>query len=105
MNLKNYMEDLVERTLAQTLSRFDDACACDRCKLDMMAHALNNLPARYVVAERGLTHFNLDAASAQFGSDVLYAVTAAIRLIALRPRHAQQNVGNRLLEEGEENPG
>ncbi len=99
MMLKNHMEILVERALVEALPRFPDTCGCERCRLDMMAHALNNLPARYVVAERGLTHFNLEATSAQFASDVLYAVSDAIRLIGMRPRHAKFNVGNRLLED------
>ena len=99
MKLNNYMETLVERMLDVSLPKFEDVCGCERCRLDMMAHALNNLPARYIVAERGLTHVNLEAASAQFGSDVLYAVSSAIQLIGMRPRHAKYNVGNRLIEE------
>ena len=97
--LRNFMETLVERALTETLPRFPDVCRCERCRLDMMAHALNNLPARYVVAERGLTHLNLEAESAQFASDVLYAVAAAVRLIGMRPRHARFNAGDRLLDE------
>lgn len=97
--LQNYMEVLVEETLGKIVSEYPKACICERCKLDMMALALNNLPPRYIVAERGLTHINLEATSAQFNSDVLYAVTRAIELIGMRPRHAQFNVGNRLLDD------
>ncbi len=99
MNLKNYMETLVEDALDKGLATYPETCRCERCRLDMMALALNNLPARYIVAERGLTHVNLEAATAQFSSDVLYAVNQAIQLIGMRPRHANFNVGNRLLEE------
>ncbi len=99
MKLKNYMENLVDDALAKILPTIPDACGCDRCKLDMMALALNNLPPRYIVAERGLTRVTLEAATAQFESDVLYAVNQAIQLIAMRPRHANFNVGNRLLED------
>ena len=97
--LRSYMEVLVENNLDTVLAEFPDACRCERCRLDMMAHALNNLPPRYVVAERGLTHFRLEETTAQFGSDVLYAISSAVRLIAMRPRHAKEDVGNRLLDD------
>lgn len=99
MKLKNYMETLVEESLESVLAGYPEVCGCERCRLDMMALALNNLPPRYIVAERGLTHVNLQAANAQFSSDVLYAVNQAILLISMRPRHANYNVGNRLLDE------
>lgn len=99
MKLKNYMETLVEEALDKGMTSYPDVCKCQRCRLDMMALALNNLPPRYIVAERGLTHVNLEAATAQFSSDVLYAVNQAISLIGMRPRHANFNVGNRLLDD------
>jgi competence protein ComFB len=93
------MEALVADELDRALPEFAQYCHCERCRLDMMAFALNNLPPRYIVADRGLTHVNLEATSAQFSSDVLYAVGKAIQLIGMRPRHANYNVGNRLLED------
>ena len=41
--LKNYVEELVSNTLDK-LSKEGDFCTCPRCRLDIMAYALNHIP-------------------------------------------------------------
>lgn len=95
------MELLVRGALADSLSKADGVCRCDRCRLDMMAHALNNLPPRYIVSTRGNTRAYLDSLQGQNQVDVLLAVNNAIQAIGQRPRHEQDrdNGGNALLVE------
>ncbi len=47
----NIMESLVVKYLDQVIKRFN-SCSCDRCKCDIAAYALNNLPPKYVVADK-----------------------------------------------------
>lgn len=45
----NIMEHLIPKYIDQAIRRFN-ACSCDRCRCDVAAQALNNLPPKYVVA-------------------------------------------------------
>ncbi|MBO9542373.1 late competence development ComFB family protein [bacterium] len=87
--LRNLMEDQVEAVLSELLLRSPSACACDRCRIDMMAFALNNLPPRYVVDESGALGGYLEATTASLRADVEYCVSWAIQMISARPRHAR----------------
>ncbi|HEY9900590.1 MAG TPA: late competence development ComFB family protein [Pantanalinema sp.] len=89
MKLHNVMEDQVEAALAELIVRSPDACACDRCRVDMMAFALNNLPPRYIVDESGAMNGYLEATAASLRADVEYCVSWAIQMISARPRHAR----------------
>jgi len=93
MQLRNVMEDLVESALAETLPRHPDVCGCDRCRIDMKAFALNNLPPRYVVDEPGTVHQHLETITLPLRGDVLYSVQWAVRMVGARPRHPQSLAG------------
>lgn len=87
MELRNLMEAEVDEILSILLEGRDDLCLCDRCVLDMKSYALNRLPARYIVSERGLTHKILDTVrEAQTKADVVQVVAEAIRTVGRRPR-------------------
>lgn len=45
----NVMENLVPKYIDQAIRRFN-TCSCDRCRCDIAAHALNNLPPKYTVS-------------------------------------------------------
>jgi competence protein ComFB len=83
------MEDQVEATLNELIARSPNVCACDRCRIDMMAFALNNLPPRYVVDESGAMGGYLEAMAASLRADVEYCVSWAIQMISARPRHTR----------------
>lgn len=95
MEVRNVMEDLVETTLADALARTQDVCACERCRCDMRAFALNNLPPRYIVDEPAAVHAYLEAITHSLRADVVYSVHWAVQMVGTRPRHAQSLAGRR----------
>jgi len=50
--LRNYTEEMVRDYVELQLPK-EDICDCGRCKLDVIAHMLNNLPASYGITHRG----------------------------------------------------
>jgi len=85
--LKNYMEDIARRNLEQQLSEREDICKCDRCRLDMLAYALNHLAPKYVVSHRGHIFTRLQEMEAQFNTDVTMEVYKTIELVHKNTRH------------------
>jgi len=89
--LRNYMEEVVNRTLEEILSPRDDVCKCERCKLDIMALALNHLPPKYVVTDMGYIYTKVNELESQFKADVTVAVTNALKIIRKNPRHEEES--------------
>lgn len=81
------MEDVVEDELELLLKERDDVCKCQKCKLDMMVYALNRLPARYVITNRGRLYTKLREQEIQFRADVVKELTKAIIYISKNPEH------------------
>jgi len=86
---KNYMEGIAKRNLEEQLSNRDDLCKCERCKLDMLAYAMNHLPSKYVVSDRGHIYTKLQEMEVQFNTDVTREVLKAIELIKQNKRHSK----------------
>ena len=87
LEFKNYMEDLVQAKMPDVLKTMKDICLCDRCRLDILAHALNNSPPKYVVSPRGTMYAKLSVLQGQFEVDVVRAITDAAMIIGNNPRH------------------
>ncbi len=87
MKIKNYLEEVVNEQIDKILFDRKDICKCEQCRLDMLTHALNHLPPKYVVSQRGHIHTKLDELSIQFQADIIREILKAIRIIAKRPRH------------------
>ncbi|MCM8826210.1 MAG: late competence development ComFB family protein [Candidatus Omnitrophica bacterium] len=87
MELHNYMEEVVKECLDEGLSSREDVCKCDRCKLDMLAWALNRLSPRYIVTNEGRVYTKLQEINIQSRVDVIREVTKAIEHIKNNPRH------------------
>ncbi|RJP33140.1 MAG: competence protein ComFB [Actinobacteria bacterium] len=85
------MEEVVNRTLEEILSPRDDVCKCERCKLDIMALALNHLPPKYVVTDMGYIYTKVNELESQFKADVTVAVTNALKIIRKNPRHEEES--------------
>ncbi|KXH84027.1 late competence development ComFB family protein [Sporosarcina sp. HYO08] len=49
MAIKNVMEIIVRDVLLGNKQELKLTCSCNRCLDDIMAHALNHLPPRYIV--------------------------------------------------------
>lgn len=85
-HIKNYMEDIVYSQIKEVLSDIN-MCACDKCVMDVAAIALNDLPPKYIVTEKGELYTKLNTLGQQFEVDVISAITKAAVLVKRRPRH------------------
>ena len=88
MEIKNHMENLVWENLDSVLASHPKACKCEKCRYDIAALALNFLPPRYVVTERGQTYARIKSLEQQFNVDIVTAITHAIQIVNARPHHA-----------------
>lgn len=87
MEISNYMERIVTENLEWLLAEKEDICKCYKCKLDMMIWALNRLPPKYVVTEKGRMYTKLKEQEIQFKVDVVKELTKAIMRVSRNPRH------------------
>ncbi len=86
--LVNKMEEAVKQMTDQLLAgQNKDICSCQRCRLDILALALNSLPPKYVVTNIGNAVTNVDLSSSQWTANVTMAVCKAIETVKSRPRH------------------
>lgn len=84
--IKNYMEEIVYNQMKEILTDIN-MCKCEKCLMDVAAIALNDLPPKYIVTEKGELYSKINALSQQFEVDVVSAVTKAAILVKRRPRH------------------
>lgn len=87
MKLFNYMEDIAANELEGLLEDTKDICKCQKCKLDILAWALNRLPPKYIVSEKGRVFTKLTEQNVQFQVDVIRELTKAILYISKKPQH------------------
>lgn len=88
MKIQNYMEEVVADELELLLAERTDVCKCQKCKFDMQVFALNRLPPKYVVTDRGRMYTKLKEQEIQFRTDVVKELTKAIDMIRANPQHA-----------------
>lgn len=86
MILKNYTEVLVEDVMKDLISNYPEICKCQKCQLDMMAVALNNLPAQYIVSEDNAIYLKVINSETQNRVDIIRACVHAINLVSKNPR-------------------
>lgn len=84
--VKNYMEEIVFNMMKEILADIN-VCTCEKCMLDIAAIALNDLPTKYIVTEKGELYSKIDFLKQQFEVDVISAITKAAVLVKRRPRH------------------
>lgn len=87
MKLHNLMEDEVLIIVNRLMDDVDDMCTCEKCRMDVAAIALNNLPTKYVVTEKGELYSKLDTMNYQFEADIIKEVTKAIEKVKESPQH------------------
>lgn len=83
---KNMMETLVENKVNELMNQVD-CCKCDKCKMDIIAFALNKLPTKYVASEKGEVYSKIYTLSVQHEADVMSAVMQGFDLVKGNPRH------------------
>ncbi|MBM7854082.1 competence protein ComFB [Desulfohalotomaculum tongense] len=86
--LHNYTETAVLQLLNEVLKNYDGSlCTCERCRQDIIALALNNLPPRYIVTDTGeiITQVSFN----HFGgrAQVIAQIVKAVETVAKNPRH------------------
>lgn len=87
--LFNVAEILVNETINEILRANKDICSCSRCRLDLAAIALNNLPTKYVVTTEGEVFKRTDALKQQFKVDIIRALTEALKIVIAHPHHSK----------------
>ncbi len=88
LQMNNYMEEIVMEMLDEILEDIS-MCTCDRCKIDVAAKALNDLPPQYIVTRKGEVFSKVNNLRAQFEVDVISAITKAAILVKRYPNHDQ----------------
>lgn len=86
VTLKNYMEEVVFNLIDSVLDDID-MCKCELCIKDIAALALNSLPPKYIVSEKGELYSKVNSLRSQFEVDVISAITKAAVLVKKTPRH------------------
>lgn len=84
--MKNYMEEIVIGALDDILKDIN-MCHCERCKLDIAAKALNDLPPQYIVTQKGEIYSKINSLKIQFEVDVISAITKAAIIVKRNPSH------------------
>jgi len=88
MQLVNFMEEIVKKTLDDLLEdpSYQPLNLDEKAKMDILAYALNHLPPRYAVTEKGLVFTRLNQMKQQFTTDVIVELSKAIKLVQANPR-------------------
>ena len=87
-NLKNFSEIEVNTLLGKILSKYDNICKCEKCKLDISAVALNSLSTKYTVSEQGEIYTTaLSEVDKQETINVTTAIIKAIEIVSKNPKH------------------
>lgn len=87
MQVRNYMENVVDNLLPGILATYNGICKCQRCVSDIKAMTLNDLPPKYIACEMGEVYTKVNELSVQFEASVVTAVVKAIGIVSKFPRH------------------
>lgn len=89
--IRNYIELAVEEMLDDVIANYakknPDTCTCSRCRLDIMAIALNALPTRYVVTDEGGIYTKVAMEQVGGRAQVIAAILNGIQIVKNSPRH------------------
>ncbi|MBE7005203.1 MAG: hypothetical protein E7425_13180 [Ruminococcaceae bacterium] len=85
----NVMQALVEDKADKYIRMFG-LCSCARCRIDVIALALSNLPAKYVVAKPHELIPRLSIYEQKFSAAVVTQVMSACRKVLERPHHQRE---------------
>lgn len=87
MAIKNVMEMIVQDVLNRNLSQLKLRCTCERCLDDIQAHALNNLPPKYIVNPEHQPYIRaVHEVNQNEALNILKVVTQAVTIISASPR-------------------
>lgn len=91
MAISNVMETVVRDVLFANKDKLYLTCTCERCLDDIMAHALNNLPPRYIVNQKHQPYVRaLHETDRDASIEVLRVVTQSATIIKKSPHCENQ---------------
>jgi len=85
--LKNHTETVVQQALQNYLRNNILSCSCERCQADIMALALNRLPARYYVSSRGEIMTQWESQALPDQARIMAEVVRAAQQVSATPSH------------------
>ncbi|MBQ9648051.1 MAG: late competence development ComFB family protein, partial [Oscillospiraceae bacterium] len=85
----NVTQALVEDKADKYIKMFG-LCSCARCRIDVIALALSNLPAKYVVAKPHELIPRLSMYEQKYNAAVVTQVMSACRKVLDRPHHVRE---------------
>lgn len=87
LKMVNVTQTVVESMVDEVI-REEEMCTCPRCRLDVMAIALNALPPQYAVSEEGKTYQRFRLQDVPQSRIIVYqAILKAAQTVKQRPRH------------------
>lgn len=89
MKLYNLMEEVVNNKIKELINKEVNICLCEKCRLDIAAIALNNLPPKYIVTVKGKLFERANQMNYQFEADVTKEVVKAMEIVANTPKHEE----------------
>ena len=84
--IKNLVEDHVTAAYDTLRPLFPAYCACDLCRDDVLAFALNRVPPRYVSRREGAVVTEVSLEKEQSRAAIEVVVMEALRKISVAPR-------------------
>lgn len=84
----NVMEELVRKNDIEKLMREYDVCTCSRCRADVCALSLSNLPPKYIVAERASLPPLLSYYESRYRITIFTQLIKACMEVRSNPRHS-----------------
>jgi competence protein ComFB len=85
--LVNYTETSVHHALQEFLRENIISCSCEQCQADIMALALNRLPAHYYVSIRGEIMTRWESQSTTDKARIMADVVRAAQQVSASPSH------------------
>lgn len=87
MAIENVMEVIVRDVLKSNLKQLKLSCTCERCLDDVLAHALNHLPPRYIVNQKHQPYVRVvHEVNQDEALNVLKVVIRSATIISSQPR-------------------
>lgn len=87
-HLRNYSEEAVDNLLDNVLSKYNNICKCEKCKLDIKAYALNLLKPKYIVSEQGEIYTRaINEIDKQEVINITEYIMKGIDIVSKNPKH------------------
>ncbi|PLX31937.1 MAG: competence protein ComFB [Clostridiales bacterium] len=79
------METAVNRIYEDMISSDENIPNGEKVRLDIMAIALNNLPPKYTVTEKGNLFTKVNTIEQQFRTDIICEIMKAMEIVSQNP--------------------